>query len=111
MTALPPDATVTWTAHAFGLSPVVTGDAQADERTLLALLDDPDRFVLAHVLLTRDSGVRHETYPTYNGLAVDVRADGTVHVDPAQRAPLRRRWAAWAASDPRPDALPADPGA
>ncbi|GAA1857149.1 hypothetical protein [Myceligenerans crystallogenes] len=108
---LPTDQAVTWSAHAFGLTPALPAVddtlRQADVGSLLGLLDDPDRFVTGHVLLTWASGVRHEAFPTWNGLAVDIRADGSVDIDPAQREDLRRRWHAWAAADPRPDELPA----
>ena len=36
----------------------------------MATLSDPDRFVAAHILLTRYSRVEHSAFPAWNGLAV-----------------------------------------
>lgn len=115
----PSNAAVAWSAHRYGLSPslaepddaLLVGISDADdiEDALLALLDDPNRWVVAHVLLTRRAHLKHEMFPTWNGLKIDVSADGTVHIDAAQRFVLRRRWQAWAAADPRLDELPPDP--
>lgn len=79
-----------------------------DEATpaLLAALHDPDRFVVAHVLLTRRSGTEGSAFPEWNGLAVELHPDGTVVIDPAQRFALARRWERWAKEKPRPTSLP-----
>ncbi|MFE7408619.1 hypothetical protein [Isoptericola sp. NPDC057559] len=112
MSELPTNDAVTWSGTRFGLLPAVDASEPLDEATLLDLLDDPDRFVLAHVLLTLRSGVSYSALEGgYNGLAVDLRPDGEVEVAPGQGPALRRRWAAWAASRPRPGTLPPDPGA
>lgn len=100
----PTNADVRWAAHAFGLAPTLPPGTPTDVPTLLALLDDPDRFVVAHVQLTQVSGQLDELFPTYNGLPVDVRADGTVVVDTSVHAALRTRWHAWAAGDAPPAA-------
>ena len=71
---------------------------------------DLDRFVVAHVLLTRLSRVSHETFPGWNGLAVELAVDGTSRVDPVQREALARRWRAWLETDPHASELPADQG-
>jgi hypothetical protein len=104
---------VSWEGSPIGLAPTLTGDAAqklAEKReaipALVAALSDPDRFVAAHVLLTRLSGVEHSAFPAWNGLAVDLRADGTVDIDPAQRFTLARRWERWAKVSPHPKTLP-----
>jgi hypothetical protein len=81
------------------------GDRAVPE--LIAALADEDRFAVAHVLLTEITRISHERFPTWNGLAVDIAADGTVTVEPAQRFDLARRWQRWYGTEPRPDRLPA----
>ena len=91
---------VGWSGTDLGLMPQLSDDderlvQELDEGDIPALLDALDReetFVKAHVLMTRLTGVEHETAPTWNGLAVDIRADGSVHVDPSQRPALAERW-------------------
>ena len=105
---------VRWTGDYVGLSPVLSGDAgaraaelgQADIPDLLAALSDPGRFVVAHVILTRLSGVEYQAFPDWNGLAVELGADGTTRIDPGQRTELARRWEHWYQTEPRPGALP-----
>lgn len=105
---------VRWDGNIFGLSPTLTGEAakmpfdRIDETTpaLLAILHDPDRFVVAHVLLTRRPGMEASAFPEWNGLAVELHADGKVVIDPAQRFALARRWERWAKENPRPTSLP-----
>lgn len=108
------NADVRWEGTHLGLSPTIAGEAADRVRRqgesavprLVDALEDPDRFVAAHVLLTEISGVEHQAFPSWNGLAVDLAADGTVTIDPAQRHDLARRWRAWQAASPRPRALP-----
>lgn len=96
------NAGVRWDGTYFGLVPTIESDAA---RQLLAsgalaipqlvdALEDESRFVAAHVLLTMLSGVEHQTAP-WNGLDVDLSADGEVRIDPRQRFELARRWRAW----------------
>ncbi|GEL98045.1 hypothetical protein [Cellulomonas terrae] len=70
---------------------------QGDVPALLDALDSTETFVTAHVLLTRLAGGPNETFPTWNGLAVEIRADGSTHVDPAQRPAVAERWRRWRA--------------
>jgi hypothetical protein len=115
---LPTNDSIEWTGQRYGLKPYLDEPAGletagADEvaaiaPTLIGALDDPDRFVVAHVLLTRLSRVSHETFPGWNGLAVELAVDGTSWVDPAQREALARRWHAWLETDPHPTELPAE---
>lgn len=117
---LPTNDAVEWTGQRYGLQPYLDaasdlGSARPAEVEALAprlveALADPDRFVVAHVLLTRLSGVPHATFPDWNGLAVELAADGSSHVDPAQREVLARRWRAWLEADPHPQQLPPDQG-
>jgi hypothetical protein len=99
---------VAWQGTTLGLMPAVESDAaqsllgygEAAVPALIEALDDEPRFVLAHVLLTLIAGEPYETAP-WNGLQVDLCADGTVRVDPIQRRDLVRRWKEWAArTDP-----------
>jgi len=73
---------------------------------LLGALEDENRFVAAHVLLTTLSGVEYHTEP-WNGLAIEL-ADGNAHVDPRRRFELARRWRAWQQTTPPPRALPSE---
>jgi hypothetical protein len=105
---------VAWEGGPSGLAPTLIGEAAeklAEKRdqaipALVAALSDPDRFVAAHILLTRLSGVEHSAFPAWNGLVVDLRADGTVALDLAQRFTLARRWERWARASPHPKTLP-----
>ena len=120
---LPTNDAIEWTGQRYGLKPYLdqpvldqhgletagtdeVAEVAAVAPTLIEALDDPARFVVAHVLLTRLSRVSHETFPGWNGLAVELAVDGTSWVDPAQRAGLSRRWRAWFDTDPHPAELP-----
>jgi hypothetical protein len=117
---LPTNDTIEWTGQRYGLKPYLEQPAgpetaSADEVAavappLIEALGDPDRFVVAHVLLTRLSRVSHETFPGWNGLAVELAVDGSSRVDPAQRETLARRWQEWLATEPHPSQLPATHG-
>lgn len=75
--------------------------------SLLAALDDAERFAAAHVLLTRISGVEFEAGAgQYNGLRVELLANGAAKLDPAQRAELAARWRKWSVATPRMPRLP-----
>jgi hypothetical protein len=94
---------VGWAGTDLGLIPQMSDDderlaSELDDSDIPALLDALDRqetFVKAHVLMTRLTGVEHETFPTWNGLAVDIRADGSAHIDPSQRPVMAERWRRW----------------
>lgn len=91
---------VGWHGTDLGLMPRLSADDervaqeldQGDIPALLEALERQETFVLAHVLLTRLTHAEHETFPTWNGLAVDIAADGSVRIDPAQRPALAERW-------------------
>jgi hypothetical protein len=105
---------VVWDGNTFGLHPAIESDAAKAARAqgaaaipgLLEALDDPDRFVAAHVVLTQVAGVTYSAFPAWNGLAVLLEADGTTEIDPGQRAVLARRWRRWVGESPRQAALP-----
>jgi NADPH-dependent ferric siderophore reductase len=107
------NADIRWEGSYAGLLPTVEGAAArqllaAGETAmpdLIAALDDESRFVVAHVLLTMLSGVEHDMLP-WNGLVVELAADGAVRIDAGQRFVLARRWRDWARSVPRPRSLP-----
>lgn len=72
---------------------------------LIEALHDPNQFVAAHVLLTQLSGVVHATAP-WNGLCVELNANGTVQIDTDQRFDLARRWQSWWQAPPHSNTLP-----
>ncbi len=75
---------------------------------LLPILSEPDKFVIAHVLLTQLSGIEYQTFPKWNGLNVDIAPDGTATIDPNQRHELYRQWEKWLRTKPRPNILSPD---
>ncbi len=104
---------VHWDGVRFGLSPTLSDKAERlvvrGEVNVPALLDcltDPQRFVTAHVVLTRISDLAYETFPTWNGLNVDLRASGEVLIDQRQRHALALRWKRFYRTSPRPSSLP-----
>jgi hypothetical protein len=60
---------------------------------LISALDDPKRFVAAHVLLaTKFPKEQSGTGGYCDHLALELRADGRTIIDPAQRATLKELW-------------------
>lgn len=114
LTAKLSNADVRWDGTLSGLTPTLTGEAATqllqlgDQAVpeLLEALSDPDKFVAAHVILTRLSGVQYQAFPAWNGLEVVLAADGTVSIDPAQQPVLIERWQRWYQTRPHPTALP-----
>jgi hypothetical protein len=110
---LSPDE-VEWEGNEAGYQPFLSpaderaaaGLGAGDASALVDALADGERFVKAHVGLTRLSGVEYESFPTWNGLELALHADGDVSIDAEQRARLAHRWRQWLSSDPRPDRLP-----
>lgn len=110
---IPTNDSVAWDGTRIGLiarlaeeAERLTEGGEASMDMLFDALDDPERFVTAHVLLTRITGITFEAFPDWNGLSVELTADGQVRIDPDQRHNLARRWALYRQMDPRPDALP-----
>jgi hypothetical protein len=105
---------IRWMGTDVGLYPMISdhagerlsslGSEQIPE-LIAALSREPD-FIAAHVILTRITGVEYESMPTWNGLTVELMPDGKVHIDPAQRLLLERRWRHWIGSTPHPLRLP-----
>jgi hypothetical protein len=67
------------------------------EPYLLRALDDPERWVAAHVLLTRrwgrkNPGYSFQTEIEWNGLDVNIFADNSVHIEEGQRPAIRQYW-------------------
>lgn len=96
---------VEWDANVIGLRPAYVNDAptsppmrllQIGEPAvpgLISALDDPGRFVVAHVLLAHILRVPNSHAPPYwTGLYVNLHADGTVDYRPSQRQRLKRIW-------------------
>lgn len=109
---IPTNEAVRWNGTRFGLLPAlekvddIIRQGQDSVPRLLDAMQEADRFVSAHVLLTRITGVEHDTFPLWNGLEVDLRPDGTVHINPDQRHGLARRWRSFFGAHPRPARLP-----
>jgi len=109
---IPNNRAVRWDGTRFGLVPTLSTEAEtivaAGQSAVPALLDalaDPNTFVTAHVLLTRVTGVRYETFPRWNGLKVDLRATNEVEIDPEQRTRLAGQWKQYFQTTPRPTTL------
>lgn len=108
------NADVQWDGTYIGLVPILVNDQigrvldQGDNVVpeLIDALTDENLFVIAHVLLTKISGVEHAAFPAWNGLVVELTADGTVKIEPEQRFGLANRWRRWYHTQPRPTTLP-----
>jgi hypothetical protein len=105
---------VEWEGTETGLVPAIgEGHARAalefDDDAIRGLIDalsDEDLFARAHIVLTQRSGVEYQGFPDWNGLRVELAADGTATIDPNQRFELARRWQQWHQTEPRPTTLP-----
>ena len=85
------------------------GWRQVDEETistLLGLLSDPDKFVVAHVGLTQMAGLEYSAFPTWNSLSIHLEPDGRATINPEQCHTLAKRWRSRHASSPHPRVLP-----
>jgi hypothetical protein len=108
------NANVQWDGTPIGLMPTLTGTEanqilEMGDTTvpdLLVALSDPDKYVVAHVILTKLARLEYEAFPAWNGLEVVLAADGSVTIDPAQQSALIERWQLWHQSEPHPTALP-----
>jgi len=106
---------IRWDGTFVGFVPTIVSDGARQLLTiggaavpqLVSALEDESRFVAAHVLLTLISAVEHQTGP-WNGLAIDLAADGKTHIDAHQRFELARRWRAWQQAKPHPRSLPSE---
>lgn len=92
-----------WDGTPFGLQPRIANPKTAAlvdappslDRELVELLRDPDRFAVAHVLLT----MRHKALTSFdatqwNGLRVALAPSGAVRYNREDMATLYQRWAA-----------------
>jgi len=105
------NADVSWDATYDGFLPRVSERATVAFRTepvstLLELLSDPERFVVAHVGLTQIAGLKYSTFPTWNGLSIQLEPDGRTTIDPEQCHALAKRWRSWYTSATHPPVLP-----
>ncbi len=108
------NADIQWDADFVGLSPTLKGNTAkrlmelGDQAIsdLVEVLSDPGKFVTAHVILTQLSRVDYQTCPAWNGLVVDIAADGSTNIDPDQRLNLARRWELWYHTKPHSNTLP-----
>ena len=94
---------IAWDGNYFGLLPRIEGQAsksvmalgESAVSALIRALDDPSRFAAAHVLLTeiKMRGVsRPLSARDWNGLRVELSADGHVQLHPEQREELKVFW-------------------
>jgi len=96
------NADVRWHGTRAGLTPQLSDRAseivdlgESAIPALMEALEDPNAFVAAHVLLTMIAGIGYATFPSWNGLVVDLDADGVPRIDPAQRRAIADRWRQW----------------
>ena len=92
---------IEWHGTTAGLQPIVRGE---NAKALLKAVDgktdqslvrifNERQFAAAHVLLSlRLDRERSTSGEKWNGLAVDLLADGSVKVDPSQRVALQKQW-------------------
>jgi hypothetical protein len=61
---------------------------------LVSLMEDPDRFIVAHVLLTKSLFEKKYSIDGshWNGLEVRIPSNGVAQIDPRQRADLVVKW-------------------
>ncbi len=96
---------ISWDGNLLGLMPQIHGSGskkvlelgKAAVPDLVRALDDPDRFAAAHVLLTEIemAGVsRRLDAAQWNGMRVELFADGSVRLHPEQREELKAFWKA-----------------
>ena len=99
--AVPDNSRVHWDGDFGGLTPEIasseTQEIRADPaRAKVALLDalsNPNRFVTAHVLLTKLFADRYlRNARTWNGLHVNMLSEDTVEYDMADVPKLARQW-------------------
>jgi hypothetical protein len=93
---------ISWNGTFFGLMVEVNGTDEKwvlhtksnPDRYLLEALEDPKRWISAHVLLTlrHDSKWTGYTAALWNGLEVILHADGRVEIDENQRPAIRQYW-------------------
>jgi len=91
-----------WNPSFFGLMVEVNGTDEKwvlhtksnPDRYLLEALEDPKRWIAAHVLLTlrHDSTWTGYTEEQWNGLEVIFHADGRVEIDENQQPAIRKYW-------------------
>jgi hypothetical protein len=106
------NADIRWDGTFVGLVPTIVSDsarqllASGDVAIpqLVSALEDESKFVAAHVLLTLLSAVEYHPAP-WNGLAIELSADGESRIDARQRFELARRWRAWQQATPHPHSL------
>jgi hypothetical protein len=73
-----------------------------DLDSLVELLSDADRYIIAHVLLvklTKRSGMQGTE--KWYGLTVRLKGDGTVEYDTSEREELESDWRKWLARQPK----------
>ena len=93
---------IRWGGNIVGLDPHVSGvskqildDPKPHFADLIKALKDEQRFVAAHVLLSMRSGPFKLSAEQFNGLWVELLANGTVVIPPNQQANLIEKWNEW----------------
>jgi hypothetical protein len=102
---------IRWSGTLLGLYPFIEGQASqpvlATGRStipeLVKALDDPDRWIAAHALLTQVAPkldgappIEADASERWWGLKVNLHADGRAEFDPADRPVLKKYWQEWA---------------
>lgn len=106
---------IRWDGTYVGFIPTIVSDVARQLLTignaavprLVSALEDESKFVAAHVLLTLISAVEYQTMP-WNGLEINLSANGETNTDAHQRFALARRWRAWQQATPHPRSLPSE---
>jgi hypothetical protein len=92
---------VSWNGNFFGLQPQLSDRAKSfdcpltshEKTALISALEDENRYVIAHVLLSKSAGEDIEFDASqWNGLKVALKADGSVCYPEGQREGLLMRW-------------------
>ncbi len=95
------NADVTWDGNYFGLQPTIEGKTAKQllvlgkqaSPALRKALSDTDKFVAAHVLLTKTEEKEYQVSGSHwNNLKVDLHADGTVDLHPEQIEKIIAMW-------------------
>jgi hypothetical protein len=90
---------VSWDGNFLGLQPRLSDRAKSFGRTLspdekvalIAALDDENRYVIAHVLLSRGTDFQSDA-SQWNGLHVELKAGNSVSYPEGQMERLQRFW-------------------
>lgn len=96
---IPDNTSIKWQANHYGFQPILSNEIkliisrqQIDKPKLISYLHDAQKFISAHVILTYISHMKFETFPTWNKLKIDIKANGEIVINRDQRASLFEYW-------------------